>query len=95
VSSTSSPALARVCGGCQDFVSLAVTASAGTFYLGWICPRCLVGDAEDGLIDVLGVYATREDAEWELLSEGQYASPEPPPDRRLAEVPDHEYTTVE
>jgi hypothetical protein len=91
VTSTSSPVLlARVCGGCQDIIPLAVTPSGDTFYLGWICPRCLIADVEDGLLDVLGVYATREDAEWELLIEEDYASLEPP-DPGLAEAPDHEY----
>ncbi len=59
-------------------VPLAITASAGTFYLGWICPRCLAADTEGSLLDVLGVYATREDADWNLLSEAYYASLEPP-----------------
>lgn len=57
---------------------LAVTASADTIYLGWICPRCLAADADAGLIDVLGVYATREDAEWDLLAEEHCATLEPP-----------------
>jgi hypothetical protein len=59
-------------------VPLAVTAFSGAFYLGWICPRCLVADVEDGLLDIFGVYATREDAEWELLMEEYYASFESP-----------------
>jgi hypothetical protein len=59
-------------------VPLAVTASAGTFYLGWICPRCLAADTEGSLLDVLGVYATPEDAEQDLLSEEYHASLEPP-----------------
>jgi hypothetical protein len=80
VTSTVLPAalLPRICPGCQDIVPLAITASAGTFYLGWICPRCLVADIEDPLVDVLGVHATREDAEWNLLTEEYYASLEPP-----------------
>jgi len=69
--------LARVC-RCEDIVPLAVTASDGTFYLGWICSRCLAADLEDGLTDVLGFYATRKDAEWELLIEEHYASFAPP-----------------
>ena len=75
---------------------LAVIASAGTFYLGWTCRRCLAADTESGLLDVLGVYATREDAEWDLLTEEYYASLEPP-DLDPAEAPAqaHEYTTVE
>ena len=73
---------------------LAVTASNGTFYLGWICSRCLAADVEDGLIDVLGLYATREDAEWELLNEEYYVSLEPP-DAGHAEMSNHEYATVE
>jgi hypothetical protein len=75
-------------------VPLAVTASNGAFYLGWVCPRCLVADVEDGLLDVLGIYATREDAEWELLVEEHYASlAAPNPD--LAKAPGHESPTVE
>ena len=78
MTSTSSPAglLPRV--GCQDVVPLAVTASAGTFYPGWICPRCLAADSDGALLDVLTVYATRKDAEQDLLSEAYYASLEPP-----------------
>ena len=56
---------------------LAVIASSGVFYLGWICVRCLADDVEDGLIDVLGVYATCEDAEWDLLMKEYCASLEP------------------
>jgi hypothetical protein len=69
--------LPRVCPGCQDVVPLAVTASAGTFYLGWICPRCLAADSDGSLLDVLTVYATRKDAEQDLLSEEYYASLRP------------------
>jgi hypothetical protein len=73
-----------ICADCQGVVPLAVTASASAFYLGWICPRCLAADAEGGLLDVLGVYATREDAKWSLLIEEYYASIEPPADPDLA-----------
>lgn len=59
--------------GCQDIVPLAVTVSADTFYLGWICPRCLADD-NDGSLDILGVYATLEDAECGLLTEEYHAS---------------------
>ena len=69
--------LPRICPGCQDVVPLAVTLSAGTFYLGWICPRCLGADTPDTLLDVLGVYAACEDAEWDLLCEEYHASVEP------------------
>jgi hypothetical protein len=54
-------------------VPLAVTASSSTFYLGWICARCLTADAADGLVDVVGVHATREDAYLGLLSEEYWA----------------------
>jgi hypothetical protein len=47
-----------------------------TFYLGWICLRCLVEDADDLLLDVIDIYRTREEAEWDLLSE--HASLESP-----------------
>jgi hypothetical protein len=60
--------LPRICPGCQDVVPLAVTCSGGTFYLGWICSRCLADDGE-GVLDVVGVYATCEDAEWDLLGD--------------------------
>ena len=59
----------RICPGCQGPVPLEVAASAGTFYLGWICLRCLVEDADDLLLDVIDIYRTREEAEWDLLSE--------------------------
>jgi hypothetical protein len=59
-------------------VPLAVTRSNGAFYLGWICPRCLAADVEDGLLDVVGVYTTHEDAEWGFLSEEYQASFDPP-----------------
>jgi hypothetical protein len=75
-------------------VSLAVTASRGAFYLGWICTRCLAADVEDGPLDVLGVYAIREDAEWELLIE-EYNDFLEPPDAALAGAHEHEYPTVE
>jgi len=40
VTSTSSLVLlARVCGGCQDVVPLAITVCAETFHLGWICSK--------------------------------------------------------
>lgn len=68
--------LRRTCPSCQDSVSLAVTASSSTFYLGWICAWCLVADAADGLLDVIGVHPTREDAYLDLLSEEYWASPE-------------------
>jgi hypothetical protein len=61
--------LPRACPGCQDSAPLAVTASGGTFYLGWICARCLAVDAKDGLLDIIGVHATSEDAEMDLLTE--------------------------
>ena len=49
---------------------LEVAASAGTFYLSWICLRCLVEDADDLLLlDVIDLYRAREEAEWDLLSE--------------------------
>lgn len=65
----------RACPACQDSVPLAVTvASNSTFYLGWICARCLAADAEDGLIDVIGVHPTYEDACMDLLSEEYWAS---------------------
>jgi hypothetical protein len=46
-----------------------------TFYLGWICRRCLTAAC---LLDILAVYATREDAESDLLSEDHQASFDPP-----------------
>jgi len=58
----------RTCPGCQDSVPLAVSAATSTFYLGWICARCLAADAEEGLLDVIGVYPTRGDADFDLLS---------------------------
>ncbi len=65
----------RTCPACQDSVPLAVTvASISTFYLGWICARCLAADAEDGLLDVIGVHHTWEDAYQDLLSEEYWAS---------------------
>jgi hypothetical protein len=77
--------LPRICAGCQDVVPLAVTASVGTFYLGWICPRCVATDTEGSLLDVLGVYATPEDADQDLLSEEYHASPFPPAPMGLAD----------
>lgn len=76
MSSTSAPValLPRICAGCQGIVPLAVTASADTIYLGWICPRCLTADTDEGLLDVLGVYAACEEADCDLLSEEHYAS---------------------
>ena len=68
--------LARVC-RCHDVVPLAVTASNGAFHLGWICIRCLADDVVDGLLDVLSIYASHEDAEGNLLVEEYYASFEP------------------
>jgi hypothetical protein len=59
----------RTCPGCQGPAPLEVAASAGTFYPGWICLRCLVEDADDLLLDVIDLYRTREEAEWDLLSE--------------------------
>ncbi len=84
---SASPAapLPRSCAGCHGVVPLAVTTSAGTFYVGWICPQCLVDDV-DGVLDVVGTYATREDAEWDLLTEEYYASIKPP-DPDPAEAP--------
>ena len=64
----------RTCPGCQDSVSLAVSAASSTFYLGWICARCLAADAEDGLLDIIGVYRTRGDADFDLLSHEYEAS---------------------
>jgi len=67
--------LRRACPSCQDSVPLViVAASSSTFYLGWICARCLAADAEDGLLDVIGVHPSREDAEMDLLSEEHWAS---------------------
>lgn len=73
---------------------LAVTTSADTFYRGWICLRCLADDTGDRLLDVIGVHAAREEAEWDLLTEEYYASLEPP-GLGLAGALDHEYTTAE
>ena len=70
--------LPGVCPGCQDVVALAVSASAGTCYLGGISPRCLAADSDCSLLDVLTVYATHKEAEQDLLSEEYYASLEPP-----------------
>jgi hypothetical protein len=65
----------RTCPACQDSVPLAVTATCtSTFYLGWICARCLAADAEDSLLDVIGVHRTWEDAVADLLSEEYWAS---------------------
>jgi hypothetical protein len=74
VSSSVPMLLPRACPGCQDSAPLAVTASGGTFYLGWICARCLAVDAKDGLLDIIGVHATSEDAEMDLLTEKYWAS---------------------
>lgn len=52
----------------------AAASSAITVYLGWVCSRCLAVDAKDGLLDVISVHLTREDAEMELLSEEYWAS---------------------
>jgi hypothetical protein len=67
----------RICGTCQGVVALAVTFCASSFYLGWICSRCLVAEQE-GLLDVVGVYTTRQDAECDLLTEEYYASLDQP-----------------
>jgi hypothetical protein len=68
----------RTCPVCQHSVSLAVTpACTSTFYLGWICARCLAADAEHGLLDVIGVHPTYEDAYMDLLSEEYWASLDP------------------
>jgi hypothetical protein len=77
----------------QDLAPLAVTGLRRHFYPGWICRRCLATDSEDGLLDVLGVYATHEDAEWDVLTEEYYPSLEPP-DLDLAEAlaQAHEYS---
>lgn len=66
----------RSCPACQDSVPLAVTAAASssTFYLGWICARCLAADAENGLLDIIGVHRTWEDAYVDLLTEEHWAA---------------------
>lgn len=64
----------RPCPACRASVPLAVTAtSTSTFYLGWICARCLAADTEDGLLDVIGVHRTWEDAYVDLLTEEHWA----------------------
>ncbi len=75
--------LPRVCPGCRDAVAFAVTGSADSFYLGWICSRCLAADV-DGILDVVGVYARREDADWDLLTK-EYCLQAPDPG--LADAP--------
>lgn len=66
--------LPRTCAGCRDVVPFAVSASADAYYVGWICPRCLDDDDNEGVLDVVGVHATLEDAEWDFLTEEYYAS---------------------
>ncbi len=87
MSSTRAMLLPRACSDCGDSVPLAVTASDGTFYLGWTCARCLAAVADDGLLDIIGVHATREDAEMDLLAEEYWASLEPSDDETTCLAP--------
>lgn len=64
----------KTCLGCWDSVPLAVSAAASTFYLGWICARCLAADADDGLLDVISVHRMQEEAQMDCLSEEYWTS---------------------
>ncbi len=65
----------KTCPACQDSVPLAVTVgSTSTFYLGWICARCLAADTEDGLLDVISVHRTWEEVYVDLLTEEHWAA---------------------